>query len=804
MDHQFIEIQELDPNKKGIEYAIKSVTYLRQFWKEFVDPKKVQDNKAILFGLESMDYVRDEYKDEGFLKTCSFDNLKLMDSILNTLTEELKKDPPVAEVKAVDPAAMSDRNKDLGLLKNRKIIQGDLSALYKQIGIPGGYKFKNQQAKSNIEEFDEMQLDENDPEDIDFFKKFHRLFYEIAGQALINNVLNLARFDQDILSKILVDLLAVRRASFQIYVDKISGQIKPRYIYPETAKGIFGDSGDGMDDTARGWEHNITVAEFLQLVGNEFKFDSDWKKILGSINFSSKVKYTGFERRGVIYRCETDEDLALINNAHPAQTDAILSWNNAVGFRVPVGYIEWKTWEATSTALRRKMDNSLVDMVPYDYEIEVKNEVTEYFKEAHYQQQWYGAYFLSNGNTTQYVYNYSKVYYQQFEGANDEYSNGTLIFLREPGASAVEAVTSDIKMVHKVYYKMMFLIDKAKPQDEEYLWEELVQLNSLMKSEVSKTLGSSVKVDDFIGEILKYSKANTLKIRTYPQVEGKKFTQLHPTQGARNGVDPSTAVMQAIVEWGEQRLLRKILGNAMRLGGNPPSRESNKSEQNAVDASKNSTGYLYRLIQYTKERAATMTLLYAQDIINFEDSVPYKFIKNLLGETTFNGLTVLKDVAAHRFGIYVKDYNTELAKSDLRQAAFMSMQERLIEYDDYFMITQTEDFKEGARKYSLAKYKKNKLLRKQAVEDQERAMQLEQMRQQNIMGQLQFQRETMWGETDKRNQGLIAGKQIEAQSKLAVKDLVIQSEPAKQDAKSQSQQDLEYTKANIEQSKAYQ
>lgn len=798
MDSVSAEVfMELDPSKKDIEWARKAVTNIRMWWRPYVDIELLRENKQFLFSKQSLEKIKAQYKDEEFLKSTEWRNPGLLEAIRNTLMEELTKDPPKAELRSTDPSAVALRKKDLGLWKNKAMIESPISAIQKGIGDPSQYKVSGIY-KSNIEELEAMDLDPTNPDDMNFAKDYHVLDADIAGQALLNNVMSLNRFDEEILRKLVIDILAIRKICIQAYVDKITGQIKYKYIYPDTAWGIFGDSFDGHDDQARGWQDNVFVGEFLQMAGNDFDFERDWRKLLGSINFTGRLKYTGFNRRGAVYNCFNNPDHLSEIGLEGSAADNILSWDESFRFKVSVGYVEFNTWEATSTNLYRTMDSAFVDSVSFGYDLEGRKQQTEYYKESKYQQQWYGSFFLATGPTTQMVYNFSKVYYQQLYGANDEYSAGSMVYYREPGDPAVSMVKTDIELITAAFYKMLFLIYKAKPEDEEYVWEELIEQAKIFKAAFpnSKTPGADNTVDGIIGQILAYQRANTIKIRSFPKIDGKTIGQI-PQLGGHKGIDPLTGIMQAVVEWGEARLAKKILGNGMRLGMNPPSRESNKSEQNTVDASQNSTQYIYRMIQYSKERIATITTLYAQDIIKFKDSLPYNFLVNLMGNERFDDLTDLDEFALHRYGKFFKDYNSDVAKEELRQAALAALTQKQITYVQYVLVTQTEDFREGAKKLALWQYQTDKKLRAQQVQDIQMQGQIAQQQHANDMELAQYQRGTLWGEKDKANYGLITANQIQAKSKEDVKQMTIQSEPAKQDAKSQAAQDLEYTKANL-------
>lgn len=795
-------LMELNPKKKNKEWADKSISEIRQLWKRYEDPMVMKENKDLLFDRENVDYIRAQYKDKDFLKTVKITPLSLLAPIINTLDEEIAKDPPQAEFKPTDPAALSALKEDLGKLKNRKIIEGDISTLNKQIGLPPYKLDYKKNFKSNIEDFDEMGLDENDNDDINLFKKYHRLWSAIGGQSLVNNVMSLNRFDEEDLRKMVIDIIAVKKIAIQVYVDKTTGEIKYKYLYPETVWGIWGDSYDGHDDDARGWEENISMSTFLQMAGNDFDFERDWKKLLASINMANAQKYTGFRKGLVDYNCKLNPEDAVFAGI-VGVTDNLLNWEDGYRLKVSIGFVEWKTWEATSTNLIRKEGRSFVDTVSFEHEVSSTDEVKGYEKESKYQQQWYSSYFLNTGTGTQLLYNFSKNYYQQLSGANDEYSAGTMVCYREPGNSAIDMIKTDKPMINSVFYKMLYLIYHAKPADQVFVLEELIAQAKAMKSAFPEAKDSQKSLDSILENIIAMQVATPVKLRSYPQIDGRTVAQLPPLEGKRNGLDPVAISMQAILEWGENRLIRRILGNGMRLGMNPPSRESEKSEQNTVDSSQNLTGYIYRMCQYLKQKVATITMNYAQDIIKFKDTLPYNYLLKLVGNERFDSIAMLDDFAAHRYGIFFKDYNTDISKADLRQAAFASLQQKEIDYGEYFLVTQTQDVKAATQQFELAKYKNEKKLRQQQVQDMQAQQQAAMAVQDAAMKVAEFERTTVMMKADLEAKALLAGKKIEADSKAQVKGMTIQSDPSKIAAQTQGKQDVEVTKANLERSQPF-
>lgn len=149
---------ELDPDKKDAKWADSCIQKLRMDWRRIVNLPTSRENKLYLFGSQSLEKIKKTFKDKDFLKSTDWTAIDVIFNIRNTLTEELLKSAPKSELKATDPTAISDRQKDLQMLKSRRVIEGDVSKYNKQIGLPP-YKLPYDKFKGNVQDFDKMGLD---------------------------------------------------------------------------------------------------------------------------------------------------------------------------------------------------------------------------------------------------------------------------------------------------------------------------------------------------------------------------------------------------------------------------------------------------------------------------------------------------------------------------------------------------------------------------------------------------------------------------------------------------------------------
>lgn len=795
-------LNELDGSKKNYGWSNEVCSSIRMNWQGLKNVIQARENRAIMYSMQPLTKVRDSFDDEDFKKSVDFLPVPVLDPILNSIVEDLTRRPPRAEVKAEDPTAINEKKEDLEILQNRRLIEGDRTELQSRVGLPP-YKIPYDKFNGNVEEFDQMGLNERDPDDVNFYaQNYQRLWYEIGAQSLINNVLKTNQFDQTTTRKLVKDIFWAKAICTQAYVDQTTGEIKYKYRDPQICRGIFGESNDGKDDIARGWEDMITVMEWMELIGNDFDFTKHWKQLLWAINFCNNQKFTGFIRGGVSYDCCGDMAWMETMGCASVKEPALLQWSMAYKFKVFVGYMEYKTWEATSTKLTNTNDPDYMDYVPYQYQISKKKAKEGYEKTSKLQQQWYCNYFLATSSLSQYIYKFQKVYYQQISGANDEYSNGTLCYYQEEGKSAVDLAKVYLQLVNFCYYRMLWIIYKAKPDADEFIWEELTQLAQTVKREFPQagTNAAAPKLDTVISDLIKQMRQKHVRIRTYPRIDGKAMPQISPIEKqGTGGIDPIAIAMQAIQSWAEGQIAAKIGVNPMRIGANPPSRESTESEQRTLDASFSTTGYFYRMLQYLKSHLATTTMNYATDILQYKDSLPYKWIKTVMGNESFQALNALGKVSAHRMGIYIQDYNYAFERDRLIQAADIALQQKTITLGQWGVVARNhENPNLGFKILAHLELKAKKRERAQALQDMKLQDQMSQNQHDRIMTQMKYDRETKWGTAKIDAQSFLGSAQINSEGRINTQELknagAVQNQVVKNDGKIVE----ETTKKNLE------
>lgn len=794
-------IEELDPAKKDYLWADHCLTALRTQWRPMKNVLQGVDNRSIMYSMQELNDVKESFDDEDFKKRIKFYPVPVLEPLVNSIVEDMVKQPPKAELRAEDPTALTEKKEDLERLAARFILERDRSELQSRIGF-GKYKVPYDKFNGNVEEFDKMGLDERDPDDVNFYEtNFQRLWYEIGGQSLINNVMKTNQFDKSTIRKLVKDVFWAKAISCQCYVDQMTGEIKYKYIDPQIGRGIFGQSNDGKDDICRGWEDSITIQEFISMIGNEFDWQKCWKHLLWGINFCNNRRFTGFIRGGVTYDCCQDAVWMEKMGCADIKTSELLDWTMAYQFKIFTGYIEWRTVEATSTKLINKNNPEYFDYVPYSFELKKKQKKEGYDKESYYQQQWYRSYYLATSGASQYVYGFQKLYYQHLHGANDEYSNGTLCYYQEEGKSAVEIAKAYLQPLNFIYYRLLWILYKSKPDADEYVWEELTQLAGTIQRQFPQTATNKAPaLDTVINDLIKNMRTKHVRIRTYPRIDGKPVPQIYPIEKqGTGGVDPIAITFQAILTWIEGQIAAKIGINPMRIGADPPPRESTNSERMTLQASYATTGYMYRMIQYLKEHLAVTTMNYATDILQYKDSLPYNWLMTIMGNESFEAIRSLGKFTAHRYGLYIDDYNTEIDKQRLLNAADIALAQKTITLGQWAIVTQTMNPKLGFKILAHLELKTRKRERKQQVQDMAMQDKMAENEHQRRMAELIFDRQTKWGVADRDYGKVVRAAQIGAQGKVAVKEMQVQGEIPKQAAKTDGEKQVLQEQSNLKQ-----
>lgn len=804
MDSLGLELYKV--RKKDGQWANESVSSIRRDWRQLYPTNKATRNRSYNMCMQDMKDIEKKFKKSSFKESeMPFHSLPIMHKIINELAESLIQSPPKCEVKATDATAVTDRKRDMGLLQLRKTYEAGLNRVNYAIGEPPTTLDLKKKGKSNIADFDKLGLDESDQEDLSVFEMYlQRMNYEISAQSVVNNVFKVNKFDELNLREALIDIASTVSVCYDTYVDSITGQFKIDKIEPEYAWGIWGNSYDGHDDAAKGWEKPMTLRSFLGVVGDKFDMRRDFADLVWAINNYNGESFTGFNfGRNEIYdtygRQGYDDQL----KEYGCNKSKLMSVNEAYNYNIYFGKVQWYTLDMVGTGYlvnRKTGEQNVASMSFYNYQVDEKL-FTEYEYKSETRWVCYEAIYLAQSMNTQKIYKWGEVYLQQPEGAYDEYCIGTLKYYRLPGLSIAEVAKPYIDLANEVYYKIKWIIDRATPRKRQLVFNEIIAMARALGTDKGSLVGKDGKitndVTDGLEKVFDYLEDHVeYDIRFYPQVRGVEVPQLPSLKAQDEGMDPLAVAMQLILQWAESMIADKIGLNDLRMGNVQKDREPAKMGQMETSYSLNKTGYISRMIQYVKRDVATACLTYTHDVIKYKQSIACKWLQTIMGEEAFAGLSGIENLAPHRIGIFINDYYTAQRKKDIDQAAGMALQKGEngqvggITLDQWFAITSMEDYKREMKLLSIFRRKEDKKKRARDLQDQkakmdhEKQMEQEKQKTEQIKGNLAIEKEKVIAEAQK----YVADKNYERG--IDVKKMTVESEPDKQANKSEAQKQI--------------
>jgi len=792
-----------------LEWANQVVTRLRIDKRWVIAPGYYAEQKALLLSLQDMTPIKQYFDDPEFLRNVRFEQLPVWEKLRNILTDEIKKSGIKPYINATDPAAEDDKKSDLFKLQARQAHENNINQNKQAIGLPN-YKMGKEDFNGNVDKFDQIGLDPNNPSDVNFFFDSHyKLNYETNAQILVDAFLDLNEVEFDI-PRYVNDVLCCKCVCKQEYISPISGQIVTKYLQPSQTFAIFGRRRDGKDAKCRGWEMQIPVTELLNQLGNAFNFERDWLALISAINYGSNTTFDGFIKGGNTYtNLYNGGNLAATEIPNPQRELNLLNWDNYMTYGVQTynymvyfGYIEWEqqcsTIEKrnTKTGQRFTVNNAYEPTKSSLYEKESWNYLT--IKTSNY---------IATGAFSQKLYGYGDMYHQLTEGQYDEYSRGSISIIRYEGKSATEISWMYITLANYAYYKMLWAIHRSRPDIWDFSFESIrdVAMKLMPQTEGTNAPQAAGAFGNAVNDLIEKFQRKMVMMHTYPisddgQVMGGGSSPHIKIPGS---LDPLAVELKSeILEWAEFQITDKIGLGGLREANAPNPKDGLKLNEMYLKQSRAATGYIPDMLQSSFEHSAKLILLYVQDILRFKSDIPYKYLLKFVGEKVLTSVERLADIAAHRYAIFVTSLDTQAQLEEIWQQAALAQQQGQITYSQYLLIRSIKEPRLASIQFAYMEERAAKKKQSDAMALQQQAaqnqMQLQQMMQQTEM--LRQQGGIRVAELNK--EAVIAGKQIDYKAKIDTKAMQTENEVPKISAKTESQQQVLETKSNLDSQKA--
>lgn len=723
------DLTEFDPKKKDLAWINKMVTYIRATWVPLVDKTKVAKNLSVLFGVQSMEEVRAMFAkpENAGLK---FIPMAMLEKMRNIFTQEIREGGIQIHVKATDPTAFNQKERDRELLSNRRIIETIISAEQKSIGGPE-YRMTDDKDESgepifngNIKDFDEMGLDENSSEDIGYFMAYwHRLNHEIKAEEPINAYFKLSEVEE-MLPLLVDDCMAKKAIAYRSYVSDTNGAIEHKYMRPEDTYWIPGKRKDGKDAGAKGNESEVTVGEFLRMVGADFNEEQDLPLLLQAVNMNTlgnmpNMWYTGVSEDGCM-KCGTEK--------HP------IEFSTLVNTMVKVGYVEFKSNDGTAFRVTKKNYHGNPSIRPLAMDKKVWENAI-YKKDVYYNEVVYKAYYLATSTTEQRLFKAGKLNWQQVEGADDEYACYSLSTYVEIGKTFVEIAEPFVTIWMKAFAKMEFELNRSKPAGRAYFYDSLVAIAAQMFPKETSKYGA-------IMQVLKFFTESPNEIYTVPEINGSPVGGGGQSSYAlENGLSKTFPEFRNVMDWAEAMIDRMIGISPQRKAYAPQPREVASLQEGSTDYSERATSYMPRMIENTLVTMATTTLSLFQDIIMFKDksTLAYKHLLRMLGDQTMEDLKTLGKVSLHRYSLFVEWFNLAREREEIKTITYRAMDSKEISPEQAMLVNSIRSPKRAVE--MLAREKKRTEIRnaKQLQAQNEAALALSDKKHKERMEEIDLQ-----------------------------------------------------------------
>lgn len=758
----FQDYLQFDPKKKDISWMSRLISQMRlTSYKPLIDFDRARLNRLVVNSEQSLEDIYKMFKDdkqklekEGFKL---LGGISIFEEIKNILTAEKMKAEIKAYVDAKDPSLQRLKDEDKNLLKNKKLIDGTANNIQRSIGLPPK-EIGNEDFNGNYEDFSSMGFDTSDEMDIEtFFETFYQLDTEIDFQKIINHVFA-SNSVEDYTADFLEDCMAVKCLAIQQYINKMTGAITFRRLVPENIWRIAGQTRvNQKSDVAVGYYDYITVSEFLKRAGDNFDFVAQLEWLLYGVNFmNSSLQLTG---------------ILMPDQTILGDKKNVCTYNEVLNYKVSLGYIEFKSFDAIKyKEFQNQLGNTKIYEVNEDEAMEKK-----YLEHADFKERTYSAYFLVTSSFEQYVFTGGLLYHQETEGQEDEYGNFSIKYIKNKGKTIAEVARPWIEVAQEAFAKFRYVLRRSKEDGKQY------SLDSLMQ--VAKAFNNNQGDPATLRATLDMLKESADSIWAFPRTEEGELIM---TQGDLNFDNPNPfdgkiKSYKEIVDWAVQMIKADLGINALREGATPKTNAVGRLEVLSEEMAQNTTYVdIDNMLDYIYRNSGISTLSFTMDIIRFKDSLPYKYLHEVIGEEGCARLSKLPKIEPHRMDIYVTSASNVKEREIVYRDTAIAFQKGVIDYSTLMLINKVDDPRK-AKKLLAIKEQKLKLETQKA--EQQKQANIIALQDKKTQDQLMLTNAKGSWEVKKaqiQSEGFIRASQINAEAKGAVESQKIAGERNKE------------------------
>lgn len=739
---------DFDETQRDEAWATELVKQVLLNAKPIIDKAEYERREKVLFGkFDDADLARvfTGKTMERLKKKLSKSFVPFFERVRISLIADRDQTGLTITVDSLDPEKEMKKKKDKDLLVNRKGIEGLLNGITANNGMPPK-KFTGKDFNGNMDQFDEMGLNEQDPDDMNFFLDSHwGLKAEIELSKVINPVARinqLTRKYNRYINDILIDLTIFS----QISIDQVEGKIKIDDIRPYAVDVLHAskDTNDFKEAQAFNVRHETNIRGFMRKFGSDFDFANRWSELMSAV-------YIGDERKGI--SGISDEDGTVMFGTSEKKCVNIHTF---MDMPIKYGRCEFKTVTRERTQLRVNENGNLIkSRIAKIDPTNIANVDEKSSEDTYY------AYYFNLTGVSPILVKWGKVYMQNFEGLHDEYSGFTIKGNRMKGVPVAITLEPFHNMIQVCFKMTEMLINDVKPDGL------LMNYSSILKvAEFLKSNSKDAPADQMSGieMFLKMAEESPNLLADSPETE-----EGQPMGGGNLGVQPNKKGLNSaandlikIIDWVELKV-EKYLGTQGIDLAEP--RDGYKLSLENKKRARAATAFIDSVLLAHLEDIGITILNYAQDIAKFPDIPAYKYLETLVGENAMGFLKTLEK-AAHRYGIVLNTFNNDIQKQEIIGEAQAAMRNKEISFQHYMAIRSFDSDKSAAS--YLAR-------EKQIAEKKAQQNALTALQQQEAVNQKAHEREKelenlkgQWLEKARQQQaqGFIGAAQINSQAQI--------------------------------------
>lgn len=752
---------ETDPAKKDTAWMTEIVSQIRmQSYRSLYDPFKAKKYRDIILSNQNLDYVKRMFKKPEKLEEDGFEfiSISVMEKIKNILIGEKLQAEIKAYVNAKDPSMERMKKEDKNLLKNKRLIEGQVNSLKKDLGLPPE-KITNDDFNGNYDQFDQMGMDETDDSQIEnFFETFYQLDIEADLQKWVNHIFSVNEIDQ-YTNDFVIDIMAIKTIAIQQYINQINGCTEVRRLNPEDVFIIKGQNKiNQKGDVAVGYYEEVTVGEFIKRCGSNFDFFTQFKRIFDSIFYNTGLRITGamlspFQLTGNY--SSSGDDICI------GDPEATCSYQTLMNYKVKLGYIEVKSVDAK----RFKKFTSLSGNEKV-YEIDPLKKDSKDYESINFntQERTYKCNFLATSLMDQYVYNHGLVFHQDVDGVEDQYSNFTIKYIQFDGKTIAQIAEAYIKLAQEAFTKLRFLLRRAMPDGRSYNAEAMKDLTKILTGKEGTAVSIATTFEMLDNSI------NELFVPPRNRDGSLGNIQGGVNHDIKRSLDTKFKSYVEIISWAVSMIKQDIGITDLRNADEPKTNDVNKLEQSALSKSTNATYYIDYMLDYAYKNTAITNISFLQDILLYKDRVAYKYVQNVLGEEGCKRLLSLPKLSVHRMDIFVTSFANYMDRVRVLKDTQTAFEKGLIDYQTKMLVDSIDDFRKAQKVLIHQEEKRIRDLQKEQKAKNDFEIKLDDHKTKNQL--LLIDRKGSWElkKGQAQAQGYIDASEVNAKVKLGIED----------------------------------